>query len=256
LVALLLRWKRKACQVLFQVLETVSDYCSSRFLTKSSPINGFKSGNASLSRHKIWRQSKHLLGRVSGCRFGPNEARVEFGPVRGDDAPCVSTGPLDDRLSAEVDNLPAQGGMRAHGSRRGFWDTVGSTRVQDIEIAEGQPVSIIADTLACAIDVSHRLDVEGLRRAYERVAHAKTLRKSPAARDILHTTITFGVIFAAESAVPLEHLADELDRLNQETPNAHWPDMVVVASHGVITYAVQFPGEPTISAGFLPPAAR
>jgi hypothetical protein len=141
-----------------------------------------------------------------------------------------------------------------NGQTTALFGTLIFTRVQGTEIAEGQPVNITADTLACAIDVSHTLDLEGLRRAYERVAHAKTLRKSPAARDIIHTTITFGAIFAAESAVPLEHLADELDRLNQHTPNAHWPDMVVVASHGAISYAAQFPGEPTLSGEFLPPA--
>jgi hypothetical protein len=128
------------------------------------------------------------------------------------------------------------------------------TRVQGAEIAEGQPVSIAADTLACAIDVSRTIDLDGLHRAYERVVQAKTLKKSPAARNVTHTTITFGVIFAVEAAVPLERLADELHRLNQQTPSAYWPDMVVVASHGLISYGVQFPGELAISGQFLPPA--
>ena len=70
----------------------------------------------------------------------------------------------------------------------------------------------------------------------------------------MHTTITFGVIFAVAAAVPLEHLADELARLNRQTPDAQWPDMVVVASRGLIGYAVQFPGEPTISGQWMPPA--
>jgi hypothetical protein len=122
------------------------------------------------------------------------------------------------------------------------------------EIPEGEPVNIAADRLACVIDVSHTLDLEGLRSAYQRVVRAKTLHKSPAAKDIVHTTITFGIVFAVTTTVPLERLAEELDRLNQQTPNAHWPDMVVVLAHGLITYAVQFPGEPTISGGFLPPA--
>jgi hypothetical protein len=128
------------------------------------------------------------------------------------------------------------------------------TRVQGTEIAEGQPASVTADTLACAIDVSHTLDLEGLRQAYTRIVHAKTLKKSPAARHATYTTITLGVIFAVEAAVPLEQLADELDRLNRQTPNAHWPDMVVIGSRGLISYAVQFPGEPTISGQWMPPA--
>jgi hypothetical protein len=128
------------------------------------------------------------------------------------------------------------------------------TRLQDEENSQNAPVKVTADRLACVIDVSHTMDVEGLRAAYHRVALAKKLKKSPAAKDVIHTTITFGIIFAVRATVPLEHLADELDRLNQETPNTHWPDMVVVASHGLISYAVQFPGEPTISGEFLPPA--
>jgi hypothetical protein len=128
------------------------------------------------------------------------------------------------------------------------------TQTQGEENPEGEPANVAADRLACVIDVSHTLDQEGLRGAYQRVARAKTLQKSPAAKEVVHTTITFGIIFAVTATVPLERLAEELDRLNQQTPNAHWPDMVVVLAHGLITYAVQFPGEPAISGGFLPPA--
>ena len=128
------------------------------------------------------------------------------------------------------------------------------TRVQGTEMSEGQPVNVAADRLACAIDVTRTLDLEGLRRAYARIAQAKTLKKSPAARDVIHTTITLGVIFAVEAAVPLEQLADELDRLNRQTPDVYWPDLVVVASYGLISYAVQFAGEPTISGQWMPPA--
>ena len=168
---------------------------------------------------------------------------------------------LSDELNSQLNKLLGWPFLAAsgtaydcNGQTTSLFGTLIFTHVQGTEIAEGQPVNITADTLASVIDVSHTLDLDELRRAYERVSHAKTLRKSPAAQDLVHTTITFGVIFAAESAVPLEHLADELDRLNQRTPTAHWPDMVVVASHGVISYAVQFPGEPTISGGYLPPA--
>lgn len=128
------------------------------------------------------------------------------------------------------------------------------TRVQGRGIPESQPVKIDADRLACAIDVTHSLDLEGFRQAYARIAQAKALKKSPAALDVTHTTITFGVIFAGTAAVPLEHLADELDRLNRQTPNPNWPDMVVIASRGLISYAVQFPGEAAVSGQWLPPA--
>lgn len=68
-----------------------------------------------------------------------------------------------------------------------------------------------------------------------------------------HTTVTLGVIFAAQTTVPLETLAEELDRLNRATPSAQWPDMVVVQSKGTINYGAQFPGE-GVTGDFLPPA--
>jgi hypothetical protein len=51
------------------------------------------------------------------------------------------------------------------------------TRVQGTEMPEGQPVNVAADTLACAIDVTRILDLEGLRQAYAPIAQAKTLKK-------------------------------------------------------------------------------
>lgn len=134
------------------------------------------------------------------------------------------------------------------------FDTLIFTRVQGAAVPDGQAGNIDADRLACAIDVTQTLDLDGLRQAYARIVQAKTLKKWPAARDVTHTTITFGVIFAVAATVPLERLADELDRLNRQTPDAHWPDMVVVASHGLISYAVQFPGEAAVSGQWLPPA--
>jgi hypothetical protein len=128
------------------------------------------------------------------------------------------------------------------------------TRVQGAEVPEEQPVNVAADTLACVIDAMHTLDLEGLRQAYARIVQAKTLKKSPAAGDVIHTTITLGVIFAVEAAVPFEQLADELDRLNRQTPDANWPDTVVIAARGLISYSVQFAGEPTVSGLWMPPA--
>jgi hypothetical protein len=126
--------------------------------------------------------------------------------------------------------------------------------VQGAKESDEGSMGIEADRLACAIDVTHALDLQTFREAYARIAQAKTLKKSPAAQGVMQTTITYGVIFAVAASVPLEHLADELDRLNRQTPNAQWPDMVVVASQGLITYAAQFPGEPTISGQWMPPA--
>jgi hypothetical protein len=69
----------------------------------------------------------------------------------------------------------------------------------------------------------------------------------------MHTNRTLGVIFARRSSVSLDLLAEELYRLNSETPHDQWLDMLIVGSVGVVNYAVQFPGE-NISGDLLPPA--
>jgi hypothetical protein len=118
-----------------------------------------------------------------------------------------------------------------------------------------EPVEITADALACVVDVSETLDLASFRSAYERIDQVKRLKKSPAPemKGVPHTTITLGIIFTAQTSVPVEALAEELDRLNSQTPSTQWPDMVVVQSKATINYAVQFPGE-KLSGDFLPPA--
>jgi hypothetical protein len=117
------------------------------------------------------------------------------------------------------------------------------------------PVEAQADTVGCVISVSHSIDIDRFRQAYSEVAGAKRLKKSavPIKNGVPHTTTTLGIVFATTSSVPLEVLAEELDRLNQQMPSPQWPDMLVVLSQGIVNYAVQFPGE-GVSGDFLPPA--
>jgi len=111
--------------------------------------------------------------------------------------------------------------------------------------------------VAAAIDAYERIDLQTFRDSYRRIADAKKLKKSaPPQLDYPSSTTTLGMIFALRAVPPMEELAEELDRLNRQTPNEQWPDMVVIASIGVINYAVQFPGEQSLSADFLPPAQR
>jgi hypothetical protein len=119
-----------------------------------------------------------------------------------------------------------------------------------------EPVNIDADSLAAVFDAMETIDVGQLRDAYERVARAKRLSKSPAPAvgGVPHSTVTLGIILARETTTPLETLAEELDRLNQQHPDREWTDMVVVLSKGTINYAVQFPGG-KVEGDFLPPAA-
>jgi hypothetical protein len=118
-------------------------------------------------------------------------------------------------------------------------------------------VEVKADSLACVIDVSGSMSLEDFRLAYERVARAKKLKKSPPSHvpGVPTTTVTLGVILLGDTPVPLEALGEELDKLNrQHSDDRTWVDMVVVLSKGVINYAVQFPGG-KILGDYLPPAA-
>jgi hypothetical protein len=118
-------------------------------------------------------------------------------------------------------------------------------------------VHVSADSLASVIDVNERMDLEQFREAYQRVARAKRLGKTPPKNlgGPVYITGTMGIILTVQAVVPLEKLAEELERSNAQTQSAQWPDMVVVLSAGIINYAVQFPGE-DISGDFLVPPER
>ncbi|MGB2987709.1 MAG: hypothetical protein WBE26_17725, partial [Phycisphaerae bacterium] len=104
--------------------------------------------------------------------------------------------------------------------------------------------------------MNESLDAKSLCAAYGRIASAKRPKKT-AAKDlpgVVMTTVTLGIVLAREATLPMEQLAEELDRLNRTHPDREWTDMVVVLSKGIINYAVQFPGE-GVTGDFLPPVA-
>jgi hypothetical protein len=112
-------------------------------------------------------------------------------------------------------------------------------------------VSISAESLAGVVEVIPSLDSAALTAAYEKIAIAKSLRKTTAPPSpYLNTTL--GIIFALDSPLPLEELGRRLDALNKAHPSHLWTDIVVVLGKGALHYAVQFPGEP-ISGDFLLP---
>lgn len=173
---------------------------------------------------------------------------------------AVSTGSIADALNQTLNQLltwpfqATKGFARdAEGQKSDIFGTVINAASQSQRTPE--PSNLDADNVACVIDVDECLDVEKLRAAYERIACAKRLKKtlSPNVPGVHLTTITLGVIFARDTAVPIESLAEELDRLNRQHPDREWIDMVVVLSKGIINYAVQFPGE-NVMGDFLPPA--
>jgi hypothetical protein len=118
------------------------------------------------------------------------------------------------------------------------------------------PPAFRPEEVACVIEVVEILDLTSLTTAYCRIAAAKAFPKPPLPKSgtELRTDRTLGVILARSSTVPLDTLADELDRLNQQNPSSNWPDMMAVLGVGTLSYAVQFPGEGVVG-DLVPPAA-
>jgi hypothetical protein len=139
----------------------------------------------------------------------------------------------------------------AEGRRSGPFAALISNGSQPIAAA-GEDAVVPTESVAVAFDVTHTLDLNGLAAAYDRIAAAKAMRKTAAAPGIQTIEPTLGVIFAADATVPLEELADELERLNPRTLSDRWADMVVVATKGQISYSVQMVGSSKIDGVLLP----
>jgi len=116
---------------------------------------------------------------------------------------------------------------------------------------------IPANNAAVVIDVIENMGVDEFRAAYERIAEAKCLQKSPAPdlKKAAVATLTLTVIFAQRATVSLEVLAEELQRLNESRPGEEWPDMIALSGVGVISFACQFPGHPKLG-DIFPPAEK
>jgi hypothetical protein len=173
---------------------------------------------------------------------------------------AVSTGSLGETLNQTLNQLvrwPFRAAKGFVSDTEGQKTDIFATLIYTVSQPQPtlEPSGFNADNVACVIDVDESMDVEQLRAAYERIACAKRLKKTPAPNlpRVPHTTVTLGIIFTRDAAVPIETLAEELDRLNRQHPDREWTDMVVVLSRGTINYAIQFPGE-NVTGDFLPPA--
>lgn len=125
-----------------------------------------------------------------------------------------------------------------------------------IHVPGAEPQTPIrSDNAAAAIVIVDTLDIATFEAGYRRIAHAKALAKSPApvVGGEPVSTVTLGAIVARSCAVPLDAIADALDRLNRETHHEQWTDIVTVLAVGVINYGIQFPTE-GVTGDFLPPA--
>ena len=100
-----------------------------------------------------------------------------------------------------------------------------------------------AESVASVIECVPLLDIATIQNAYVKIATAKAVTKVPRPEDgTVNSDRILGMIVAKASSVPLDDLAIELDRLNQQTASVNWPDMIAVLNAGTINYTVQFPG--------------
>src|SRR3954452_5085894 len=86
-----------------------------------------------------------------------------------------------------------------------------------------------ADDAAVAIYAVEKLDIAGVRDGYAALVHAKQLQKTRVSSGEVRTNRTLTILLAQRSDLPMETLAEEVERLNAATPDPAWPDVVVVA---------------------------
>jgi hypothetical protein len=121
-----------------------------------------------------------------------------------------------------------------------------------VHTGQAQDGIVRADDAAVAVHAVQTLDLPALRDGYAALARAKQVRKTRAVSGA-QTNRTLTILVAQRTDLPMETLALEVERLNAETPDPEWPDVIAVADTGTIQYAIQFPGE-GLSGDFLPPA--
>lgn len=102
-----------------------------------------------------------------------------------------------------------------------------------------------ADAVACAICAYHALDETKLKEGFERIAEAKSLKKAPPTHRP-QSTVTLGVVVAAQGSLSLSRLAACAKEITVTFPHNRLPDMIAVLSRGVISYAVRFSGNRAI----------
>jgi len=108
-----------------------------------------------------------------------------------------------------------------------------------------------ADSVACVAHLSTSLNRTLLADAFARIADVRRLRKTPSAEDA-RSTITLGLIVAADSTLELDEIATEMRSLNASVGGGERPDMLAVLTKGTVHYGVSLPGDDSV-AGFLPP---
>ncbi len=118
--------------------------------------------------------------------------------------------------------------------------------------APGADGTVPADTVVCVLYLSKTLDAASLADGYKRIGEVRALQKTTSPVDS-QTTVTLGLILAADATLSLDEIAQEIRRLNRGIADDHRPDMIAILSEGVVSYGMAFFDTETVG-GFLPPA--
>jgi hypothetical protein len=102
-----------------------------------------------------------------------------------------------------------------------------------------------SDNVAAVVEVKSRLDKEQLRQAYENIHATKQLAKTlPPEVPFIIKWHTLGCLFAFESAIGLDTLAQHYYKLLMEYNLQGFIDIIVVLDRGIITLAAKPQGGP------------
>jgi hypothetical protein len=108
-----------------------------------------------------------------------------------------------------------------------------------------------ADSVACVAHLSSSLDRARLADGVGTLAEIRGLRKTPS-KNPAQSTITLGLIVAANSSMSLDEIATEMRALHASVGDGMRPDMLAVLTKGTVHYGASFPGNNSV-ADFLPP---
>lgn len=119
--------------------------------------------------------------------------------------------------------------------------------------SESEPDEVKANEIACGVHVVRSLGPEELHAGYEHIAGIKRLKRTQISGiEYPINNTSLGIIFAVDSDIPIEKIAEHMILLNKSYLSSEWPDMVVILTRGTVNYAVAFLGEP-IKGDFLLP---
>jgi len=100
-----------------------------------------------------------------------------------------------------------------------------------------------ANNVAAVVEVKSKLDGRGLDDAFEKIASVKALAKVRGPEDSPLLSQTHGSVFAFDSALSLDSIAERYRQRLQSHGIGHHADVICVLDKGLVTLVASIPGE-------------